>query len=78
MPDEFLPEFNAKCQEIGTEMQIFADMSVQFSALSADPKQSVKALLMMLRTGKQARKLADKLFEYSELLEKLEDMETDA
>lgn len=72
MPEEFAEKLTAKTTEILAEITVFYELSQQLNEASEHPDKAFKAMFLLLKTGKQARKLADRLFEYSELMEELE------
>lgn len=70
MDEELRLRFTDKMIEVGKTMATFAATADTLSKTT----NPLAVLMLMLKTGEQARTLADRLFEYSELVEELKNL----
>lgn len=62
----------AKMAEVGAAMATFASTAVKVSETL--PVNPFVGMMLLLKSGEQARDLADRLFEFSELMEELKNL----
>lgn len=75
MDEQMLERIKVKMQEVADAMKDFADTAQLVAQIDAT-KMPIVALMLMLKTGELGRTLADRLFEYSELMEDVKGMGT--
>lgn len=68
MNEELVERLKVKMNEVAEAMQAFATTSEQM-ATATNTGKPFAALMLMLKLGEQARPLADRLFEFSEVVE---------